>query len=165
MCCICCKNTSETPVAKPLDFDRKKYADSLKLTDPPDEKQPVPAEAGMVSEVPDKDIRPFTDTIKFTVHNGKAEIDTVKKPRQKLVFVFDTDTAERFSVSISTADSTANLRISQVIDSKGNSDGPFGRNLEYKILEKGTHKMIISESQMAGVPWEGRFKFELKLLW
>jgi hypothetical protein len=161
-----CKNTPETPVAKPQDFDRKAYSDSLKIIENQTIKKDslVEIKPGSLANQTENTSEK-TDTIFFKIHNGKVKIDTVKKPKQRVVFQFDSDTANGFSAKISTRDSVANLRISQIIDSKGNSDGPFGREIDYKILEKGIHQIIVSESQMAGEPWGGKFTFELKLNW
>lgn len=159
-----CKNFSETPIAKPQEFDTKKYADSLKSTQPVLEKN----DSILIStdSMSNSETHNFTiDTIKLMIQNGQVVMDTIKKPRQKLVFVFDSDTANRLSVKISSPDSLANLRINQIIDAKENADGPFGKELDYKIQEKGLHHVIVSENQMAGNPWGGRLKFELKLSW
>lgn len=160
---ISCKNPSGTPVAQPQEFDVEKYSDTLNAS------KPHLAKKDSVLPKPDSTAKEEfvspADTIKLKIKNGKAVIDTLKTPRQKLVFLFDSDTANRFSVKISTQDSIANLRINQVIDEKGNADGPFGRELNYSVLEKGLHKIIISENQMAGTPWGGTVRFEIKLFW
>ena len=106
-----------------------------------------------------------TDTIHLKITYGKAKMDTVKLPRQKLVFVLNSDTAKKIQLKITPQDTLANLRISQIFDSKGNSDGPFGREVVFPVAEKGEHFVIVSESQMQGDPWGGRFSLEAKLLW
>lgn len=160
-----CKNLPDTPIAKPQEFDIERYRDSLKSSQRDWAKvDSIPPKSDSASIIK-KEFVSGTDTIKVNIRNGKAVIDTLKNPGQKLVFVFDSDTSNRFLVKIDAKDSTANLRISQIIDAKGNADGSFGRELNYSVLEKGMHRTIISENQMAGDPWGGRFRFEVKLLW
>jgi len=162
---VSCKNPPDTPIAKPQEFDIGTYKDSLKSSRRDLAKgDSIPPKSDSASTVK-KEFVSGTDTIKVDIRNGKAVIDTLKSPGQKLVFVFDSDTSNRFLVKIDAKDSTANLRISQIIDAKGNADGPFGQELSYSVLEKGMHRAIISENQMAGDPWGGRFRFAIKLLW
>src|SRR5690606_9402348 len=104
-----------------------------------------------------------TDTVLVKMAYGKAKMDTLKLPKQKIVFLLDTDTAQKVNLKISTQDSTANLRITQIIDSNGVSEGPFGREVEFSIIQKGQHTIIISENQMQGDAWGGRFIFEAQL--
>jgi len=166
---VSCKNESSTPVVKPQKFDKAAYADSLKNERKKSvskiKKDSIPQKDSIISKIQSSEFFNKTDTVLVKIHYGKAKIDTLKQPGQRMVFVFDSDTANKFNLKISTQDTLANLRISQIIDSKGNSDGPFGHEAEYKILEKGIHRIIVSESQMAGEPWGGRFTFEVKLGW
>jgi len=166
---VSCKKESGTPVVKPQKFDKVAYADSLKTErEKPVTKiktNPAPQKDSILSINEPAEFHDKTDTVYVKIHYGKAKTDTVKAPQQKMVFVLDSDTANQLNLKISTQDTLANLRISQIIDSKGNSDGPFGSEAQYKILEKGIHKIIVSESQMAGEPWGGNFSFEVTLGW
>lgn len=171
---IGCKLEPNTPVIKPTDFDKEVYAKQIKKERDSIQqnkhrqlkqvKKPITDSTKTIA----KNQTPFkitTDTIPVKIVYGKAKIDTVKTAGQRMVFEFNSDTANKLSLKISAADTLANLRINQIIDSKGNSDGPFGRELEYEIKEKGVHKVVISESQMAGEPWAGGFTFEVRLKW
>ena len=166
---VSCKNESDTPIAKPQKFDKIAYADSLKdareNSGSPVKSKLTTKKDSVQTEKKTPEFSEKTDTIFVKIQNGKAKIDTLKQPRQRMVFVLDSDTAKKLKLKISTQDTIANLRISQIIDSKGNSDGPFGRESEYKVLEKGLHKIIVSESQMVGEPWGGKFRFEVRLGW
>lgn len=51
----------------------------------------------------------------------------------------------------------ANLRINQVQMPDSSLDGPFGRELDYKIKTPGIYKLIIGESLMAEGNWKGNF--------
>lgn len=168
-----CHLEPKTPVVKPSKFDQEAYAKQIKFER--DSIQNLKKNSGL-SQKPIVDstknlvknksqIKITTDTIQVKIQNGKAKIDTVKTAGQRFVFVLNSDTANKLLLKISTTDTLANLRINQIIDSKNNSDGPFGRELEYIIKEKGIQKVIVSESQMAGQPWAGAFSFEVKLKW
>jgi hypothetical protein len=45
-----------------------------------------------------------------------------------------------------------NIRISQIVMPGGKTDGPFGRELTYKLSRKGTYQLIIDHNMMAGDP-------------
>jgi hypothetical protein len=166
---VSCHLKPDTPIAKPQEFDSKQYADSLKFER---SKHKVPkldstklVKSDSLKNPMKKSYSETTDTIQLKIVSGKVKMDTVKNPRQRLVFVLNSDTANKLNIKLTPQDSIANIRISQVIDSKGNSDGPFGQEIQHPIVEKGTQYIIVSENQMQGEPWGGRFQFELKLGW
>lgn len=168
-CLAGCDLEPKTPVVKPERFDKKAYSrqikkerDSLKLLS---EQNAVPKPKADSSVTKNQQTKVRTDTIPVKVIYGKAKIDTIKAEGQRFVFVLNSDTANKLSIKITSKDSLANLRVSQIIDFKNNSDGPFGREVEYEIKEKGIQKIIVSENQMAGQPWGGSFSFEVKLKW
>jgi hypothetical protein len=45
-----------------------------------------------------------------------------------------------------------NIRISQIIMPGGKADGPFGREIKYKLPRKGAYQLIIDHNMMAGDP-------------
>ena len=61
------------------------------------------------------------------------------------------------------ADSTANIRINQIISASGKADGPFQKELSYKIDETGNYKIVIAENSMAADEWKGDFKIKFSL--
>ena len=166
-----CNLEPGTPVAEPVDFDKNAYAkqirwerDSLaKLKRNPEQqiKQKPDSSRILTRNLPP--IKITTDTIPVKIRYGKAKIDTVKTKGQRMVFVFDSDTANKLSLKISTADTLSNLQISRIRDSQNNSVGPFGRETEYPIQEKGLHQVMVSENP--NEPWQGAFTFEVKLGW
>ncbi len=170
---ISCKLEPKTTIVKPQKFDKKEYGVQLKkerdsLSHPKkinlkNTKTKTDSLKKSTSET--IQFTEKTDTIRLKIVYGKAKIDTVKLPRQKLVFVVDSDTASKLKLKLTSQDSTSNVRISQIIDSKENSDGPFGREIDFPVKEKGIQKIIVSENQMQGNPWGGRFSLEVKLGW
>lgn len=59
--------------------------------------------------------------------------------------------------ALSSDDKDANIRISQVGLPDSTFDGPFGRDLNYKLKSPGNYKIIIGENMMAGDRWKGDF--------
>jgi len=64
---------------------------------------------------------------------------------------------EELFASLSSEDKNANIRISQVMLPDSTFDGPFGRDLHYKMKMPGNYKIIIGENMMAGDRWKGDF--------
>lgn len=168
-----CHLEPKTPVIKPSKFDQEAYGKQIKFER--DSIQNLNKNSGLAKKQTSDSSKTVvlnqpkfkitTDTIQVKIQNGKAKIDTVKTAGQRFVFVLNSDTANKLLLKISTTDTLANLRINQIIDAKNNSEGPFGRESEYIIKEKGIQKIIVSESQMSGQPWAGAFSFEVKLKW
>lgn len=53
-------------------------------------------------------------------------------------------------------DPAGNIRISQIVMPDGTADGPFGTELNYRLSQTGSYRLILSANQMAGDPWGGR---------
>lgn len=174
-----CHKEPEIPISKPVQFDKKEYAQDLiseRINNKPEQPVRKTSKKSKQTEVVKKEnpqkiteqkefIQPPADTVKLQIMWAKAKSDTSKLARQKTVFEFDSSTATGLLLKVTPADSTANLRISQIIDPTGKSDGPFGREIDYPITEKGIYKVIVSESLMQGDPYSGKFEFDVKLLW
>lgn len=163
-----CKMEPNTVTVSPKKFDKKEYDNQLKsqnekvtsLTSVDSTKSNDSILSTQNENQPE-----ITDTIHLKIAHGKSKIDTAKSARQKIVFKFDSNTARKMKLKIIPVDSSANIRISQIIDPDNNSDGPFGREVEFEILKKGKQKVVVSESLMQGEPFAGKFTFEVKLLW
>ncbi len=170
---VSCKMEPKTTIVKPQKFDKKEYAVQLKK-ERDNLNQPKKFNSKNAKSKTDTlktstsqpiEFTEKTDTIRLKIVYGKAKMDTVKLPRQKLIFLIDSDTASKIKLKITAQDSAANVRISQIVDSKDNSDGPFGHEIEFPVREKGIQKIIVSENQMQGDPWGGRITLEVKLGW
>lgn len=175
-----CKWTeSNTPISKPIDFDKKSYAEDLQQAriDLEKNKNSIPSnkskpeiiqpetETTILEEIPETLATIPSDTVYLKIHYGKAKADTAKSGGQEVYFVFNSDTAKKLNLKVIPATDTANLRISQIFDPDGNSDGPFGREIQYPIEKSGIYKVRVTESLMQGSPYEGKFSFEVKLGW
>lgn len=99
-----------------------------------------------------KIISPGSDTL-------IANLQMDKNNRRLEIPVF-IDSARILFVQLNSADSTANIRISQIGMPDGTYDGPFGRSLKYKIKMQGNYKIIIGQNLMAGNPWAGNLEMK-----
>jgi hypothetical protein len=68
---------------------------------------------------------------------------------------------DKIFASVSAADSTANLRINQVGFPDNHFDGPFGKDIVFKIKDTGTYKIIVAENMMAEGKWLGNFNLKV----
>jgi hypothetical protein len=59
--------------------------------------------------------------------------------------------------SLDSKDKKANIRISQLGFPDSTFDGPFGRDMKYKIKDTGNYKIIVGQNMMAGDRWKGNF--------
>lgn len=174
-----CHKEPEIPISKSVQFDKKEYTQELisernnvkneqqvrKTSKKSNQAETVKKNSSQKITEQKNTVEPPADTVKLQVMWAKAKSDTSKLARQKTVFEFDSSTATGLLLKVTPADSTANLRISRIIDPTGKSDGPFGREIDYPITEKGIYKVIVSESLMQGDPYSGRFEFDVILVW
>jgi len=104
-----------------------------------------------------------TGVTRVDLVDGKAQI-AMHKDNQETVFVeFNANAGQTLSAQLTSDDSDANLRFSQIFFPDGSSDGPFGKELNYSLKEKGHYKLAIHENAMAGEPWHGDFAVSLQL--
>lgn len=168
-----CNLEPKTPIVKPSKFDQKTYTAQLKkerdsIQNLNKKSKSVKKSASDSTKTVIQNQPKFkitTDTIQIKITSGKAKIDTAKTAGQRLVFVLNSDTANKLLLKITPKDTVSNIGITQIINSKNDTTGSFGKEFEYNIKEKGIQKIIISESQMAAEPWAGKFTFEVKLKW
>ena len=107
----------------------------------------------------------------------QSDVDSVKNSlspgKDTLVFNLKMDTANQHIVvpvrilagdilyaNLASKDNRANIRISQLGFPDSTFDGPFGRNINYKIKDTGEYKIIIGENMMAGDRWDGDFQLK-----
>lgn len=56
---------------------------------------------------------------------------------------------------------SSNIRIGQIQMPDGSLDGPFGKQLNYKVAAPGKYKFIVSENMMAEGEWAGDFTIKI----
>jgi len=60
------------------------------------------------------------------------------------------------------SDKPGNIRFNMIILPDNNSDGPFGRDIQYTLDKKGDYKLIVGESLMQGDPFDGNYTIRFK---
>lgn len=104
-----------------------------------------------------------SDTILLDVQNGKATIQIHKRAGQGINLQFSSGDYSKVTGVITSPDSMANIRFSQIVMPDGQMDGPFGREITYELPVKGDYLLLLRENLMAGDPWEGDFQVTVTL--
>ncbi len=102
-----------------------------------------------------KSLSPGSDTLVFHLR-----MDTIN---QHLKIPVKISSGKQLNASLFSDDKKANIRISQIEFPDSTFDGPFGRDLHYKIKTPGNYKIIIGEDMMAGDRWTGDFVLKVSL--
>jgi len=106
---------------------------------------------------------PDSVVIEMDIKDGKGIVETCKNKDQTIYIQFESEDYRKISAHLSSTDSTANIRFSQIFLPDGSADGPFGRDMEYNLSIKGLYTISVNENMMAGDPWEGPFEVEIEL--
>ncbi|MDR2955260.1 MAG: hypothetical protein LBV43_09285 [Prevotella sp.] len=104
-----------------------------------------------------------SDVVWINIIDGKGSVRTRKKPDQTIYFKFSTEGYEGMKAHLSSPDSMANVRFSQIFMPDGTMDGPFGRDMKYNLPMEGQYKISVHENTMAGDPWAGIVKVNIEL--
>ncbi len=102
--------------------------------------------------------------IKIELIDGEGYIKTKKEKEQSITIEFSSVGYKKLSGELTSPDSVANIRFSQITMPDGTMDGPFGRDIQYDLPSDGIYKLSIHESLMAGDPWGGELNIHIKLL-
>jgi len=101
--------------------------------------------------------------VKIELKDGKGKIQIRKEQDQNIYVEFLSQGYRKINGYLSSPDSTANIRFSQITLPDGTMDGPFGRDIEYELPSDGTYKLSIHENMMAGDPWSGIVNVKIEL--
>ena len=104
-----------------------------------------------------------SDYIGLKLQDGKASATISKAADQRITFAFEAAGNVRLHGTLSSPDSLANLRFTQIYLPDGSADGPFGREIEYDLPQQGLYKLIVGENMMAGDPWAGTFTIHIEV--
>ena len=100
-------------------------------------------------------LSPGSDTLVFHLR-----MDTIN---QHLEIPVQISSGKQLNATLFSDDKRANIRISQVEFPDSTFDGPFGRELHYKIKTPGNYTIIIGEDMMAGDRWTGDFVMKISV--
>lgn len=101
--------------------------------------------------------------VNLALVNGRAKVTTHKDSMENVYFVFDSEGYRKLYAKLSSSDSTANIRFSQISMPDGSMDGPFGSEMNYDLPLNGMYMISVHENMMAGDPWGGDFMVEIEL--
>ncbi|MEO8852865.1 MAG: hypothetical protein ABI359_03745 [Ginsengibacter sp.] len=94
-------------------------------------------------------LSPASDTLVFHL-----KMDTTN---QHLIIPVTISSGKELNALLFSTDKNANIRISQIEFPDSTFDGPFGKEIHYKIKMPGNFNIIIGEDMMAGDRWTGDF--------
>lgn len=104
-----------------------------------------------------------SSVVKIALNEGKGKAIIQKKQDQIIYIEFENKGYKKLSAHLSSPDSLANIRFSQIFLTDGTMDGPFSRDLNYDLPTNGTYRISIHENMMAGDPWKGNFSVDISL--
>ena len=87
----------------------------------------------------------------------------LSKPGDVVIYSFKISKVTKLKGKIKVDTKAANIRFNQIVSPKGQSDGPFGQDIEYTLTQKGTYKILIGQSLMAENAYVGPFLVSLTL--
>jgi hypothetical protein len=100
--------------------------------------------------------------VKFPVGSTQVTLNgKISGFGEQIAYVFDVAKGQKLTASVAPIPASGNIRIAQIISPSGNADGPFGNSMTYNLNEAGNWKLILSENQMAGDPWEGQYNLTI----
>ncbi len=102
--------------------------------------------------------------VKIDMVYGKGTAEIRKREDQIIYLEFSSEGFSRLSAHLTSPDSWANIRFSQIFLPDGTMDGPFGRDIDYDLPSDGVYRLSVHENMMAGDPWGGVFKVDIVLL-
>lgn len=150
-----CKKQPQSPSVQNSDSIFTKHNEGSSDVKSPDtlNEQHVPADTRLTK----------TDTLRIIQGNKlpvKLEGQFVKD-QQKLTIKIENFDKPQVVARIIPSDGDMNIRLNQIRLADGSFDGPFGRNLTYKISQKGEIWLIIGHDLMADGKMTGTFKVEI----
>ena len=102
-------------------------------------------------------------SVKLDLKDGKGSILIRKKERDMVSVEFMAEGYKKLKAHVSSPDTLANIRISQIIMPDGNIVVPFDMDMEYNLPINGKYKLSLHENTMAGDPWAGVFRVDVSL--
>lgn len=103
------------------------------------------------------------DSINLTLTSGSAQQEATMEKGRHIVFSFETKQLGKLSASVKANEPNGNVRIAQIFMPDNSADGPFGQDMEYNLKEPGIYRIVVSENQMAGNPYNGPFTIKINV--
>ena len=103
------------------------------------------------------------DSISLDLKDGSAQQEALMAQGKRVVFSFETKILGKLSATVKAAQPNGNVRIAQIFMPDNSADGPFGQDMEYNLKEPGVYRIVVSENQMAGNPYNRPFTITVKI--
>jgi len=130
----------------------------------PKEEKPDTTEASTVENNKEDILIPSdSGIVRINLKDGKAFARIQKKQDKTIYIEFMSGDYKKVTAHLSSPDSLANIRFSQIFLPNGTMDGPFSRDIEYELPVSGLYKLSVHENMMAGDPWAGTFDVNIEL--
>lgn len=104
--------------------------------------------------------------ILLSFEKGSRELEAyghLDSGNSRVTCYLDVKQGTRLTAEIETESGRGNIRFNQIFLPNGQSDGPFGKSLDYPLSERGLYKMVIAASQMADSAYVGRFSVRVRV--
>lgn len=104
------------------------------------------------------------DSIVLGFENGQAHKTVAMEKGKRVTFTFEIKKIPAvLFAEVVPEQQDGNVRFAQIFMPDGSADGPFGNQLEYKLSHKGLYRLVVTENQMVGTPYYGKFTLRLNL--
>ena len=103
------------------------------------------------------------DSIPLVLVNGIAEQKGMMEKGRHVVFSFDVPEPGKLQATVKPDQKNGNVRIAQIFMPDNTADGPFGMEMSYDLKQAGKYRLVISENQMAGDPYNGPFTLTIQV--
>lgn len=101
-----------------------------------------------------------SDILQLSTGNDTLQLNLSIHAGDHVSIPVDVLSGDSIFAKLFSEDSTANIRFTQIALPDQTFDGPFGRELHYRVKSKGRYAFIIGENLMAGDSWEGSFSLK-----
>jgi hypothetical protein len=89
---------------------------------------------------------------------AESALDSI---HSKIYVKFDNEKKGKLTATLLPTTGKGNIRFSQIIYPDATANGPFGKDLEVDLKQKGTYILVVGHSLMADNPFWGSFKIQL----
>lgn len=89
---------------------------------------------------------------------AESALDSI---HSKIYVKFDNQKEGKLTATLLPITGKGNIRFSQIISPDKTANGPFGKDLEVDLKQKGTYILVVGHSLMADNPFLGNFKIQL----
>lgn len=101
--------------------------------------------------------------VKVTITDGHCRTAIRKFSEHDVLVQFESGKYDLLHAVISGVSETANLRFNSITMPDGASAGPFGRDIDCELVQRGVYGLSVGSSMMHGEAWGGEFVLDIWL--